>query len=222
MVLQSLRTARERGPVRLEGTITMTNTEDPGENKGPLNTIGHVLGVSIWGLDRAIANFERIVLSYGVLIMAVNSMANVIGRFGFGRSIYFSNELNAFLMVLITFMGLGYAARRGRHIRMSAIYDQLPDIGRKILMIVISLITAAVMFVLAYYAGSYVHRLWELEKVTSSLRFPMWIMYLWVPLGFAIGGIQYLLTAWQNLRSSEVYVSYEFIDSYGESDETKV
>jgi len=200
----------------------MTNTLDSDSSRGPINTIGHALGVSIWGLDRGIAHFERIVLSYGVLIMAVTSMANVIGRFGFGRSIYFSNELNAFLMVLITFMGLGYAARQGRHIRMSAIYDQLPDIGRKVLMIVISLVTAVVMFVLAYYAVSYVHRLWELEKVTSSLRFPMWIMYLWVPLGFVIAGIQYLLTAWQNLRSSEVYISYEFIDSYGESDETTI
>lgn len=200
----------------------MTNTEDRGKSKGPLNTIGHAIGVSIQRVDWVIARFEKLVLSYGVLIMAVNSMANVIGRFGFGRSIYFSNELNAFLMVLITFMGLGYAARQGRHIRMSAIYDQLPDIGRKILMILISLITAAVMLVLAYYAGSYVHRLWELEKVTSSLRFPMWIMYLWVPLGFVIAGIQYLLTAWQNLRSSEVYISYEFIDSYGESDETTI
>ena len=167
----------------------MTNPEDSGTGTGLLHTVGHAIGVSIGVLDRAIANFERIVLSYGVLFMAVNSMANVIGRVGFGR-----NELNAFLMVLITFMGLGYAARQGRHIRMSAIYDQLPDIGRKILMIVISLVTAAIMFVLAYYAVSYVHRLFELEKVT----------------------------AWQNLRSSEVYISYEFIDSYGESDEIKV
>lgn len=200
----------------------MTNTKDSGRDKGPLASIGHALATSIRGLDTAIARFEKFVLAYGVLIMAINSMANVIGRFGFGRSIYFSNELNSFLMVLITFMGLGYAARQGRHIRMSAIYDQLPDIGRKILMIIISLLTAAVMFVLAYYAGSYVHRLWELEKVTSSLRFPMWIMYLWVPLGFVIAGIQYLLTAYQNLRSSEVYISYEFIDSYGESDETTI
>ncbi|MEF8833638.1 MAG: TRAP transporter small permease [Halofilum sp. (in: g-proteobacteria)] len=199
----------------------MTDPEHPGGSNNPLKTIGRAFGAAIYGLDRGIAHFEAIVLSYGVLIMAVNSMANVVGRFVFGRRIYFSNELNAFLMVLITFMGLGYAARRGRHIRMSAIYDQLPDIGRKILMIIISLITAAVMFVLAYYAGSYVHRLWELEKVTSSLRFPMWIMYLWVPLGFVIAGIQYLLTAYQNLRSSEVYISYEFIDSYGESDEIK-
>ena len=197
----------------------MTNTEHSGGSKGPLNTFGRAIGATIHGIDRGIAHFEAIVLSYGVLVMAVNSMANVIGRFVFGRSIYFSNELNAFLMVLITFMGLGYAARRGRHIRMSAIYDQLPDLGRKIMMIIISLVTAAVMLVLAYYAASYVHRLWELEKVTSSLRFPMWIMYLWVPLGFVIAGIQYLLTAYQNLRSSEVYVSYEFVDSYGESDE---
>jgi TRAP-type C4-dicarboxylate transport system permease small subunit len=200
----------------------MTNTDASGKNKGPLSTVGHAIGASIRGLDNAIARFEKFVLAYGVLIMAINSMANVIGRFGFGRSVYFANELNAFLMVLITFMGLGYAARQGRHIRMSAIYDQLPDIGRKILMVVISLVTAAVMLVLAYYATSYVHRLYELEKVTASLRFPMWIMYLWVPLGFVIAGIQYLLTAYQNLRSSEVYISYEFIDSYGESDETTI
>ena len=160
-----------------------------------------------------------IVLSWGVLIMAANSIANVIGRFVFNQSIYFSMELNQFLMIIITFMGLGYAARQGRHIRMSAIYDQLPDTGRKILMIIIAGVTSAVMFVLAYYAFSYVHRIWELEKVTPSMRVPLWITYVWVPLGFIITGIQYALTVVQNLRSSEVYVSYERVDSYEEAED---
>lgn len=198
--------------------------EDRNDEKknNPFAAAGRAIGTPLRWLDAGIARFEWIVLSYGVLIMAANSIANVIGRFVFGQSIYFSMELNAFLMVLITFIGLGYAARQGRHIRMSAIYDQLPDMGRKILIIVISLVTAAIMFVLAYYSVSYVHRLFELGKVTSSLRVPLWITYLWVPVGFTITGIQYLLTVYQNLRSKEVYISYEVVDSYGEADDITV
>lgn len=200
----------------------MADNEGPDASKNPLLLIGRGLGRALNWVDKGIARFEWFVLSWGVLIMAANSIANVIGRFVFNQSIYFSMELNQFLMVLITFIGLGYAARQGRHIRMSAIYDQLPDMGRKALMIIISLVTAAIMFTLAYYSVSYVHRLFELGKVTSSLRAPLWITYLWVPVGFVITGIQYLLTIYQNLRSPEVYVSYEVIDSYGEADETTI
>lgn len=172
-------------------------------------------------IDRVIARFEKIVLTYGVILMAVNSVANVIGRFVIGQSIYFSQELNEFLIVLITFVGLGYATRQGRHIRMSAFYDQLPDRGRKILMIVIAAVTGAIMLVLAYYAYTYVDRLARLGKVTPSLQVPLYVTYLWVPVGFAITGIQYFLTVLQNLRKRDVYISYEQIDSYdvaGESD----
>lgn len=188
----------------------------------PLAMLGRGVGRVLQFLDAGIRRFEWIVLSWGVLIMAANSIANVIGRFVFNQSIYFSMELNQFLMVLITFMGLGYAARQGRHIRMSAIYDQLPDAGRKVLMIVIAGVTSIVMFVLAYYAFSYVHRIWELEKVTPSMRVPLWITYVWVPLGFVITGIQYALTVFQNLRSHEVYVSYDRVDSYEEAEDAKL
>lgn len=197
----------------------MTDDDGTPGPLAPLKALGRGIGRTLQILDRGIRGFEWIVLSWGVLIMAANSIANVIGRFVFGQSIYFSMELNQFLMVLITFMGLGYAARQGRHIRMSAIYDQLPDAGRKILMIVIAAVTAAIMFVLAYYSFSYVHRIWELEKVTPSMRVPLWLTYVWVPLGFVITGIQYVLTVYRNLRSTEIYLSYEKVDSYEEADD---
>ena len=194
--------------------------EDTGRGPlAPLFALGRGIGRGLQFLDAGISRIEWIVLSWGVLIMAANSIANVIGRFIFNQSIYFSMELNQFLMILITFMGLGYAARQGRHIRMSAIYDQLPDAGRKVLMIIIAAVTSVIMFVLAYYAFSYVHRIWELEKVTPSLRVPLWLTYVWVPVGFFITGIQYALTVFQNLRTTEVYISYEKIDSYEEAED---
>lgn len=169
-------------------------------------------------IDNGIARFEAFVLAFGVLLMAANSIANVVGRFVFAQSIYFTEELNQFLIVLVTFVGLGYAARKGRHIRMSAVYDQLSDRQRKAMMILIAAVTAAVMFVLAYYSYVYVARVAKLGKVTPSLQVPLYLTYFWVPLGFIITGIQYIMTVVKNLQSDDIYISYEQIDTYEEGE----
>jgi C4-dicarboxylate transporter, DctQ subunit len=171
-------------------------------------------------LDGGIARFEAIILAYGIILMATNSVANVIGRFVFNRSLYFAEELNQFLIVLVTFVGIGYAARKGRHIRMSAVYDQLGDRLRKILMTVIAGLTSVVMFVLAYYSYRYVSDVARLGTLTPSLRIPLWWTYIWVPVGFVVTGIQYALTVVRNLREPDVYISYEHVDSYEEVDHT--
>lgn len=171
-------------------------------------------------IDRGIARIEAIILAYGVLLMAANSVGNVVGRFVFGRSLYFTEEINQFLIVLVTFVGLGYAARKGRHIRMSAVYDQFGDNGRKVLMLLIAGLTAAVMFVLAWYSWSYVEGLARRGTVTPSLQIPLYLTYLWVPVGFVITGIQYVLTVVRNLQSPDVFISYEQIDAYDEVEET--
>jgi C4-dicarboxylate transporter, DctQ subunit len=171
-------------------------------------------------VDGGIARIEAIILAYGIILMATNSVANVIGRFVFNRSLYFAEELNQFLIVLVTFVGIGYAARKGRHIRMSALYDQLGDRLRKILMTVIAGLTSVVMFVLAYYSYRYVSDVARLGTLTPSLRIPLWWTYIWVPVGFVVTGIQYLLTVVRNLREPDVYISYEHVDSYEEVDHT--
>ena len=168
--------------------------------------------------DAGIARFEAFVLAWGVILMAVNSISNVVGRFVFNQSLYFSEELNRFLIVLITFVGLGYAARKGRHIRMSAFYDQLGDRGKKILMILIAAITGAFMFLLAYYSYLYVERVARLGRVTPALQVPLYLTYLWIPVGFVITGIQYWLTVVRNLTAPDVYISWEQVDVYEEAD----
>ena len=168
-------------------------------------------------VDHAIARFEAFVLAFGVILMAVNSIANVIGRFVFAQSIYFTEELNQFLIVLVTFVGISYAARKGRHIRMSAFYDQLSERGRKVMMIFVAAVTAAVLFVLAYYSFEYVMRVAKLGKVTPSLQVPLYLTYIWVPLGLLMTAIQYVLTVVRNLQAEEVYISYEQVDAYDET-----
>lgn len=169
-------------------------------------------------IDSLISRFESFALAAGVLLMAFNTCANVIGRFGFGHSFFFTEELNRAIIVLITFAGIGYAARHGRHIRMSAIYDALPFMGRKVLMIVISIITAAAMFALCYFSLVYISDVAKSGRVLSSLQIEVWWIYVWVPLGFFVTGTQYALTAIKNIVEKDIYLSTNVLDGYEETE----
>ena len=141
------------------------------------------------GIDAAIGALERLIMALGVILMAVNTIANVISRFVFNHSISYAEELNSIFILLVTFAGLGYAARHGRHIRMSAISDALPFRARKLLMIVITAITASK------------------GRVYPALGMPVYLSYVWVPIGLGVAGIQYALTFLKNLQESDVYLS---------------
>ena len=100
--------------------------------------------------------FEAFLLVVSVLLMATNNIANVIGRVVFQESLFFAEELNSILIILITFAGSSYASRHARHIKMTALFDLLPPVYKKIVMIIISLLTAVVMWRMCYFAVEYI------------------------------------------------------------------
>ncbi len=172
-------------------------------------------------IDSGISRVESVLLATGVLLMAANTVANVVGRFVFQQSIFFSEELNRILIILITFAGISYAARQGRHIRMSAIYDALPPAARKPLMVVIALVTAAFMFGLCWYAVGYIVTQAGRGRVLPALQIPVWWTLVWVPVGFFMTGTQYLLTAIRNLTEKDIYLSTNVLEGY-DTDEREV
>lgn len=165
-------------------------------------------------LDKGIARLEAIALAFGVLAMALNTVSNVVGRFVFGQSLYFSEEINQALIVLITFAGISYAARHGRHIRMSAITDALPFRARKAMMVMISTVTAVLLLALAWYALTYVMTQAGRGRVLPALRIPQWWILVWVPAGLFLTGLQYALTALKNLTDPEIWLSTATRDGY--------
>jgi len=165
-----------------------------------------VVGV-LDSIDSLIARLEEFIMATGIILMALNTIANVISRFIFNHSIIFAEELNSTFILLVTFAGIGYAARHGRHIRMSAIYDHMPDKTRKLLMTVIVFVTALFMLFLAYYSVQYIYHVYSKGRVMPALGVPVYVIYLWVPVGFFITGIQYALTTLKNIREKEIYLS---------------
>lgn len=173
-----------------------------------------VLGV----IDSTISRVESVLLAAGVLLMAFNTIANVVGRFVFQYSLFFSEELNRILIILITFAGISYAARQGRHIRMSAIYDALPPPARKGFMVLIAAVTALTMFALCYFSIGYITKVAVSGRVLPSLQLPVYWIFLWVPIGFFMTGLQYALTAVKNLTGKDIYLSTRVLEGYDEDE----
>jgi TRAP-type C4-dicarboxylate transport system permease small subunit len=169
-------------------------------------------------IDRVLVIVEEFILSYGIIALATLLMVNIMSRLITGHSIIFVQETAQAIVVIVTFLGLGYCARKARHIRMSALYDIMPEKVRKIMIILMALVTCIVMAAMGYWSFLYLLKVKASSAVTPMLRFPVWMINVWVPIGFFMAAIEYALTIYKNLTTSEVYLSVEIPDGY--EDET--
>jgi C4-dicarboxylate transporter DctQ subunit len=169
-------------------------------------------------IDVQISKLEGVMLAFGVIAMTINTIAAVISRFIFNSAITYTDELNMIFIVVVTYAGLSYAARNGRHIRMSAIYDAMPAKMRKVMMIVMASVTSAFMFFLSFYSYYYIVEVYESGRILPALGLPVFYIYLWVPIGFIVTGLQYAFTVVKNLRESDVYLSTNVKDGYSDTD----
>lgn len=196
-----------------------SQTDTTGTDDAPLGPYVSTLPGPLGWIDNTIARIEAILLATGVLLLAANTIANVLGRFVFQNSIFFSEELNRVLIIMITFAGISYAARHGRHIRMSALFDALPPRPRKMMMVVISLVSGVIMLALAWYALHYIQTQAGRGRVLPALQIPVWWTLVWVPVGFFMTGTQYLLTALKNLLEKDIYLSTGVLEGYDNGEE---
>ncbi|QIB51736.1 TRAP transporter small permease [Pseudomonas sp. OIL-1] len=175
-----------------------------------------LLSKALRALDRIAEHIEKTILGCSVLFLAGLLIAHVLGRQLLGTGVTGQVELTQMSLIIMTFAGLGYAVRRARHISMSAFYDQLKGTPRKILLVTISLSTGALMFFFAWHAWDYVMAIHGRGRTSSALQIPLWIPYLMAPVGFALAGIQYWLTAIRNMISKGIYRSFNEKEAYDE------
>jgi TRAP-type C4-dicarboxylate transport system permease small subunit len=160
-------------------------------------------------IDEYVSKFTEWLLSISIILMAVILISNVIARKVFSNSIPAADELGVTLIIIATFSGIGYAAKKGRHIRMSALFDAVPLKVQKILIILISVVTCATYIYVCYIAFQYISYTRMLGRVTSALEMPAWIRVVVVPIGFGLGAIQYFLNIILNIKEPKVYIGTE-------------
>jgi TRAP-type C4-dicarboxylate transport system permease small subunit len=166
---------------------------------GALRRFNHAVGKVINAVEVSILVF--CVAALGILLIT-----EVIAR-TFFQSIYFAEEISMFLVMLTTFAGVSYGVRKARHIRMGAFLDMMPPKMEKTFIIIISLISALVMGIMAYFSFDYLMNAMSRGHMTPALRVPKWTFYVIIPIGFGLASIQYIRTIIKNIIEKEPWQS---------------
>jgi C4-dicarboxylate transporter DctQ subunit len=167
-------------------------------------------------IDRVVRVMERVVLMAAIILSSVMLIAGVFARTVVQRSFTFTEEVSGFFIVSMTFIGIAYGARVGRHIRMSAIFDLVPGKIKKIMILIINAVTSVVLFILTYFAVGYFEKVYRMKVLSPALRYPRAILVAFVVIGLFLGGIEYLKNFIFNLTTEEVYISTEKKDIGGD------
>jgi len=154
-------------------------------------------------VDNALEKVEAGLLSITTILISVMLVSNAISRYFFNKSWAFTEEIGGIGIVILTFMGLGYAARQGMHIEMSGLYDLLPTNIQRILGIFINLISAIVLVYFTYLGILFVQHLHNISQVTTILRIPIYLTMLFVPIGFLLASIRYFINFGQRIVEKE-------------------
>ena len=180
------------------------------------NSVVRGIGKVFQFIDKVMMRLEEFILSFSIILISIMIVGNVVAREVFSSgAFYFAYEVSKFAIIIATFMGIAYAARKGRHISMSAFYDFAPMKVRKLMLIVINAVTAIVMFVMAYYTYNFVLFEYNTGAITTSLEVPRYLMAVFIPIGFVTAGIQYIRNTFVNFTAKakdKVYLGIDAVD----------
>ncbi|TVP51256.1 MAG: TRAP transporter small permease [Halomonas sp.] len=134
--------------------------------------------------NRVIDQFNRVVgwgLAFLLLTMTVLIFWQVFARFVVGKPLFFSDEIARFAMIWLTFIGAGYAYRRGALISVDILLEYAGARFACVLRVLVVLCSALFALIIVKYGFELVGRV--ANQTAPSTRISMMWPYMAVPLG---------------------------------------
>ena len=132
----------------------------------------------------------------------------VIVRKLLGISTIWQIEASVFLLIFTVFVGAPFVQKNEHHLNVDLVIIHLSPRTREITLIVVSIISCILTAILAWYAWP---MWWETvihnEHSESLWGPPLWIPYLFLPLGMTLLFLQYIVYIWrkiERLRQGEI------------------
>lgn len=114
------------------------------------------------------------------------NFANVIGRYAFGRSLLWAEDVQIFVLVWMVFLGAASASFRNTHVRMDLLVRVLPSIARRVVAAVEAVATFALFTTVTWLSHAYLLRIVELGQASDLAGLPMWIPHAAVSTSFGL------------------------------------
>jgi TRAP-type C4-dicarboxylate transport system permease small subunit len=151
--------------------------------------------------------FDTFVPMLGVGVMGIALFIQIIMRYVVGIPLTWTDELARYSYVWVCFAGLSYCCRNHTNIRMEAVIKILPPRFRKILLIILNIISIAVFSYLLPFAATFAKS--QFNARTPALAIPKGFISISVPIGFGLLIINLLVQTivWIGKKPDEISVS---------------
>ena len=121
----------------------------------------------------------------GILLTVIVVFASVVARYFFGTGVGWSEDIVRYMMIWISFLGLGIGIRKGSHITVDFFVEKVfghNNVKRKYVDRVINMITCFFSFFLFVSSLLLTVYVFQTEQISAGLQIPMWIVYATLPL----------------------------------------
>jgi TRAP-type C4-dicarboxylate transport system permease small subunit len=136
--------------------------------------------------SRSLVTILRVLAGILLIASVLLNFANVVGRYFFGDSIYWAEEVMLFLMVGCVFFGNGVVAWSGRQLRMDVIVGMMPKPVQKVLSLISELVLVAIAIAIAVFSWPVIRDLALFDQRSQSAELPMVIPQALVPIGLLL------------------------------------
>ena len=136
-----------------------------------------------------------------IAVMSVVVFVQVVFRFIVKSSLPWSEELSRYLQVYITFFGTAYGIQTGAHLGIEAFTHLLPKGGRKVLAILVQIVSMLVCTLILKLGVDIVMSQMASGQVSPAMRIPMWVIYGAIPMGMAFCVIRYIVEIYHSVKN---------------------
>lgn len=133
---------------------------------------------------------STLVICYAVVLRAL------------GESTIWQTELTTYLLIFVTFVGGAYGAKHGEHVNVDLLINRLPERGRLVLNLVVSLLCLIFVVVIAWVSYEAWAIVVQLDRSSGTAWDPSLIIpYAILPVGMALIALQYVVIMIRDARS---------------------
>lgn len=151
------------------------------------------------GLKKA----EEILMVGLMIIMCVIIFVATVARFTNLFVISWAEELARYCMIWIIFLGVGVAAQNGEHFCVEALNLFLPEKVLKVISVLNAVLVMGFNFLAAYFGMTIVQRQITGGQITPSLNWPMWIIYMAIPIGLVLMAVSYAYHTYKKVTGKD-------------------
>jgi TRAP-type C4-dicarboxylate transport system permease small subunit len=143
-------------------------------------------------------HFEECIMMVLMCIMVAIMTLQVFMRYVMNNSLSWPEEMTRYLFIWFVFLGISYAIKYDRHLRVDILLNYLPERFKKKLLFIDDVLFLVFAVYLIKPSLRVIQKLIETYQVSPALRMPMYIVYL----GLLVGILLTLLRLIQKFISS--------------------